>query len=113
MQLHANAALSLNGRRKMVLSVCEGALSLTDAAQSAGVTVKTCRKWCARYRAEGEAGLLDRSSAPASIPNRTDEQRVEAMRATLERERVEAKSLAASLEQQLAQARMGVRAAAS
>ena len=29
---------------------------------------RTCSKWVARYRAEGEAGLLDRSSAPAWSP---------------------------------------------
>jgi transposase InsO family protein len=31
----------------------------------------------ARYRAEGEAGLLDRSSAPRRVPGRTDDARVE------------------------------------
>ena len=35
----------------------------------------------ARYRAEGEGGLLDRSSAPAVIANRTDERRVAAIAA--------------------------------
>jgi transposase InsO family protein len=35
----------------------------------------------ARYRAEGELGLLDRSSAPRSIPHRTSEQRIEAIAA--------------------------------
>ncbi len=33
----------------------------------------------ARYRRRGETGLLDRSSAPAEIPNRTSEDRVEAI----------------------------------
>jgi hypothetical protein len=31
----------------------------------------------ARYRAEGEAGLLDRSSAPKSVPHRTPDELVE------------------------------------
>jgi transposase InsO family protein len=35
----------------------------------------------ARYRAEGEVGLLDRSSAPGSIPHRISEQRIEAIAA--------------------------------
>jgi transposase InsO family protein len=39
------------------------------------------RKWVARYRAEGEPGLLDRSSAPRSIPHRTSEQRTETIAA--------------------------------
>jgi transposase InsO family protein len=34
-----------------------------------------------RYRAEGQAGLRDRSSAPHRIPHRTSEQRVEAIAA--------------------------------
>ena len=34
-----------------------------------------------RYRAEGELGLLDRSSAPRAVANRTDERRVEAIAA--------------------------------
>ena len=42
---------------------------------------RTCSKWVGRYRAEGEAGLLDRSSAPRSIPHRTPEDRVEAIAA--------------------------------
>jgi len=34
-----------------------------------------------RYRVEGERGLIDRSSAPRSIPHRTGEQRVQAIAA--------------------------------
>jgi hypothetical protein len=34
-----------------------------------------------RYRVEGERGLVDRSSAPRSIPHRTSEQRVHAIAA--------------------------------
>jgi transposase InsO family protein len=41
------------------------------------VSQRTCRKWRDRYLLEGEAGLLDRSSAPASVPHRTPEERVE------------------------------------
>lgn len=71
MKLHANAALSLNGRRRMVLAVLEQGRSLAEAAKAAGVSDRTCSKWVARYRAEGEAGLLDRSSAPRRVHNRT------------------------------------------
>ena len=77
MKLHANAALSLNQRRRMVGRVVEQGWSLTKAAEAAEVSERTCSKWVARYRAEGEAGLLDRSSAPRSIPHRTPEERVE------------------------------------
>jgi transposase InsO family protein/transposase len=81
MQLHANAALSLNGRRRLVLLVIEQGCSLAQAAERFGVSAKTAGKWSRRYLAEGEAGLVDRSSAPSSSPSRTCEQRVEAIAA--------------------------------
>src|SRR4051794_40889332 len=77
MKLHANAALSLNQRRRLVCRVVEQGWSLTKAAEAAEVSERTCSKWVARYRAEGEAGLLDRSSAPLVIPHRTPADRVE------------------------------------
>jgi transposase InsO family protein len=49
------------------------------AAAAADVSVRCARKWVRRYRAEGELGLLDRSSAPARVANRTPEDRVEAI----------------------------------
>jgi transposase len=81
MQLHANAALSLNQRRRMVRRVVEHGWSLTEAAEAAEVSERTCSKWVARFRSGGEAGLLDRSSAPRSIPHRTADDRVEAIAA--------------------------------
>jgi transposase InsO family protein len=77
MKLHANAALSLNQRRRMVRRVVEQGWSIAKAAGAAEVSGRTCSKWVRRYRAEGEAGLVDRSSAPSSIPHRTPEDRVE------------------------------------
>jgi transposase InsO family protein len=77
MKLHANAALSLNQRRRMVRRVVECGWSVTKAAEAAEVSERTCAKWVARYRAEGDAGLRDRSSAPRRIPHRTSGDRVE------------------------------------
>ena len=48
----------------MCRRVVEQARSLAEAAEAAGVSERTCSKWVERYRAEGEAGLFDRSSAP-------------------------------------------------
>src|SRR4051812_26503640 len=81
MQLHANAALSLNQRRRMVVRVVEHGWSLTKAAEAAEVSERTCSKWVDRYRADGEAGLRDRSSAPHLIPHRTPPDRVEVIEA--------------------------------
>jgi transposase InsO family protein len=41
--------------------------------------MRCARKWVGRYRSDGELGLLDRSSAPGSIPHRTSEERVAAI----------------------------------
>ena len=76
MRLHGNAELSLNKRRRLATRVQEGGWTLTRAAAAAEVSVCTARKWARRYRSEGEAGLLDRSSRPHSSPNATPEQRV-------------------------------------
>ena len=81
MKLHANAALSLRQRERMVLRVVERGWSLTKAAEAAGVSDRTASKWLARYRVEGRGGLLDRSSAPVVVANRTDERRVEVIAA--------------------------------
>jgi transposase InsO family protein len=77
MKMHANARLSLKGRELLVDRVENAGWSLTKAAEAAGVSDRTARKWLARYRAEGPDGLLDHSSAPAVVANRTDERRVE------------------------------------
>src|SRR4051794_26676 len=81
MRLHANAALSLRQRQRMVLLVLEQDWSIKDAAAAFQTSEKTCSKWVARYRACSESGLLDRSSAPETVANRTDERRVEAIAA--------------------------------
>jgi transposase len=81
MKLHANAPFGPKGRLTMVRRVAEQGWSLTEAAEAAGVSERTVCKWVGRYRAEGEAGLRDRSSAPRSMPNRTSEDRLEAIAA--------------------------------
>jgi transposase InsO family protein len=57
------------------------------------VSERTCSKWVARYQADGELGLLDRSSAPRRVHNRTDEQLVTLL-ASLRRLRFTAPELA-------------------
>jgi transposase InsO family protein len=96
MKLHANAALSLNQRRRMVRRVVEQGWSLTKAAEAAEVSERTCSKWVGRYRVDGDAGLFDRSSAPRSIPHRTPEDRLEAI-AALRRLRMTGAEIAFSL----------------
>jgi Homeodomain-like domain len=58
--------------------------------------VRTVSKWRRRYREEGEQGLLDRCSAPALVPARTDEARV-AVIAALRRLRMTGAEIAETL----------------
>jgi transposase len=81
MNLHANAALSLNKRRQLAARVVEDRWTLAEAARAAEVSVRTAQKWSSRFKAEGEAGLIDRSSAPCSCPHATPEDRVQAISA--------------------------------
>jgi transposase InsO family protein len=81
MKLHRNAALSLKKRELLCQRVIEQEWSLSEAAAAAEVSERTAGKWVARFRAEGELGLLDRSSAPKSVHNRTSEDRIEAIAA--------------------------------
>jgi transposase len=76
MKLHANAALSWSGRRLLVERVLVQGWTLSAAAEAAGVSVRCARKWVGRYQLEGQSGLLDRSSAPRLVANRTPEDRV-------------------------------------
>jgi len=100
MKLHANAALSLRQRERMARRVLEQGWSLTKAAEAAEVSERTCSKWVRRYRVEGQAGLLDRSSAPRMVANRTDEHAVQAI-AALRRLRFTGAEIAELLERPL------------
>jgi len=77
MKLHGNAALSWRGRHELAQRVVVEGWTLTAAAEAAGVSVRCARKWAGRYRVAGRAGLLDRSSAPRHVANRTPAARVE------------------------------------
>jgi transposase InsO family protein len=79
-----------------VTRVLEQGWTLAAAAEAAGVSVRTISKWLRRYREEGEQGLLDRCSAPRSVPLRTDEARV-AVIAGLRRLRMTAAEIAEAL----------------
>src|SRR6478672_1740473 len=97
MKLHANAPLGPKGRTIMVRRVLEEGITLMEAAEAAGVSARTAGKWVRRYRAEGEAGLLDRSSAPKHVHNATALERVEAI-AALRRVRLTGPEIAEILE---------------
>jgi len=95
MKLHGNARTCPKSRRLLVERL-EGGWSLTEAAEAAGVSERTAAKWLARWRAEGEAGLLDRSSAPKVRPTQLPGDRVKAIEA-LRRLRMTAAEIAECL----------------
>ena len=75
MQVHANAALGLAGRRRLV-QLIEAGLSQRQAAHALGVSPATVNRWSRRWRAASwaerasGAALHDRSSRPHRSPRR-------------------------------------------
>lgn len=68
MNSHKHARLTPKGRALLVSRVLEQGWTVTDASLAAGVSKRTGYKWLARFKAEGEPGLLDRSSRPKRCP---------------------------------------------
>jgi transposase InsO family protein len=67
MNIHKNARLTPHSRAELVRRVLVERQPPMSVATDMGVSLRTVHKWVARYRAEGEAGLLDRSSRPHSL----------------------------------------------
>jgi transposase InsO family protein len=95
MKLHASATTCPNSRRLISRRVLEQGWTLTAAAEAAGVSAPTARKWVRRARA-GDAQLQDRSSRPRRV-HRTPAATVEAIE-RLRRLRMTAAEIAAVLE---------------
>jgi transposase len=69
MKLHANAQTCPHCRSLIVSRVISGQ-SAASVARDFQVSTKTVHKWIARFRAQGRAGLNDRSSRPHHIARR-------------------------------------------
>jgi transposase InsO family protein len=93
MRLHANARLSPIGRRLLVDRVERDGWTVQAVSESLGISSRTASKWLARWRLEGERGLLDRSSAPHVVANRSSVQ-TEQLIASLRRLRFTAPQIA-------------------
>lgn len=68
---HSNAALTPRARLRLARLIVDREWPPARAAERYDVSWRTAKKWADRYRAEGEAGMLDRSSRPHHQPNRT------------------------------------------
>ncbi len=85
MNIHNNARLTPRGR-EILISRLERGECPEDVATAMGVSTSTVYKWRRRHRAEGLAGLRDRSSRPNASPDKTPDD-VEARVVALRKER--------------------------
>jgi transposase len=92
MKLHGSARTCPNARALIATRVLDRHWTLAAAAEAAGVSVPTARKWVVRYRC-GDRALHDRSSRPKLMPNQTPPGRVKTIVA-LRRLRMTAKEIA-------------------
>jgi transposase InsO family protein len=69
--VHKNARLTVEGRKLLIERI--GVMGLTAAAEAAGVSPRTARKWLKRFEQEGLEGLMDRSSRPRRTRGTLDE----------------------------------------
>jgi transposase InsO family protein len=68
---HRNARLTVHGRRLLVQRVRELGMPIAHVAKAMGISRQCAHRWVARFDAEGDAGLHDRSSRPHTMPTRT------------------------------------------
>ena len=73
MSVHKNARTTPHGRAVMVRRIEKEGWTAVAVAAAFGISERTVRKWLARYRAEGLAGLQDRSSRARTVANRLGE----------------------------------------
>lgn len=81
---HGSARLTVHGRR-LIVQRHQAGWPQAHIAAAMGVSRKCVRTWIDRFEAEGDPGLVTRSSRPHTMPTRTSpevEQKVLAARAT-------------------------------
>jgi transposase InsO family protein len=70
MNSHKNARLTLEGRKLLIERIA--VMGLMPAAEAAGISTRTARKWRDRFDEQGLDGLIDRSSRPATTRSTVD-----------------------------------------
>ena len=68
---HRTARLNQFGRQLLIDRVIRDGWTVATAAEAQGISRATGHKWVRRYRLEGRAGLVDRSSRPHRSPHAT------------------------------------------
>jgi transposase InsO family protein len=95
MNVHKNARLTPAGRALLARRVSNG-WTAQAAADAAGVSLRTARKWIGRHRGGGERRHHDRSSAPRRCPRKTSAARI-AQIERLRRQRLTGPAIARAL----------------
>lgn len=72
---HRRAKLTFEGRKALVERILQDGWPVAAAAEAQCVSAATAYKWVKRFRAEGQAGLHDRSSRPHRSPRRLASER--------------------------------------
>jgi transposase InsO family protein len=70
---HQNARTTPLGRGEMIRRIVEEGRPVAEVAAGFGISERTARKWLARWKRDGLAGLENRSSRPLRITNRLAE----------------------------------------
>lgn len=72
---HANTRLTLHGRALLIERVIVDGRPVSHVAKELGISRQCAHRWINRHRAEGAAGLQNRSSRPRSCPRQTSARR--------------------------------------
>jgi len=95
MQVHKNARTTLQSRALLIKRTEQGQPA-KEIALALGISVRTVRKWIARQRAQGPAGLQERSTRPHRSPQRLEAGQLERIVA-LRQQRLTGTEIAARL----------------
>ena len=68
---HANTRLTIHGRALLIERILVDGRPVSHVAKELGISRQCAHRWISRHRAEGRAGLVNRSSRPKSMPRRT------------------------------------------
>ena len=68
---HANTRLTVHGRALLIERVITDRRPVSHVAKELGISRQCAHRWINRHRAEGSAGLHNRSSRPRTCPGQT------------------------------------------
>ena len=94
---HKNARTTPLGRVEMIRRILEEGRPVCEVAAGFGVSERTARKWLARWKSEGSAGLENRSSRPRTVANRLADAAIAVIEHLRREYRLTAEAIAAKL----------------